>query len=67
MAILKSRYSQKDFRTEESITEAQVGWASVNDRIGTMWSKEGCTNILRNLGFSTKRSTCFHFPCKFRG
>ena len=54
MAILKSRYSQKDFRTEESITEAQVGWASVNDRIGTMWSKEGCMNILRNWGFSTK-------------
>lgn len=36
MAILKSRYSQKDFRTEGSITEAPVGWASGNDRIGTM-------------------------------
>lgn len=51
MAILKSGYSQKDFRTEGSITEAPVGWASGNDSIGTMWSKEGWMNISRNWCF----------------
>lgn len=65
MAILKSRNSLEDLRTEGSIIAALEDWANVSDRMGlrTIWSKEGRLEgnfeKLRDEASVDKR-TCLH-------
>ena len=62
MAILKSRYSQEDFRTEGIITVVPVGWASGNDRTGAVEQRRLDGNF-EKLGMRLLwiGSSCFHF------